>query len=176
MILTLACMISCQNIVVQNKRLSFFVLFLWLVLAASGDIAYTVSYISVSPLYHSCTHVFDRVSSNCIISSQRSTDLESFFTRRLNYTSLLHSAAGFCRCHLLGDAWHSRLLCGSGPNEIIYKNDTGPTCCLWETMKILDNTWTTYLPNHSAILFFSLVSGNKESVTLTRWSHRITLS
>ena len=27
-------------------------------------------YISVSAEYHSCTHVFDRASSNCIISSQ----------------------------------------------------------------------------------------------------------
>lgn len=96
MTLTLACMISCQNLVVQNKLLSFFVLFLWLVLAASGDIACTVSYISVSPLYHSCTHVFDRASSNCIIRSQRSTDLESFFTRRLTthhcFSLLLASA------------------------------------------------------------------------------------
>jgi len=148
---------------------------LWPVLVARGDIACTVSYISVNPLYHSCTHVFDRASSNCIINSQRSTDLESFYTRRVT-THHCFTVTSFCRCHLLGDAWHSRLLCGSGLNEIIYKNDAGPPCCLWETMKILDHTWTTYLPNHSAVLFFSLVIGNKESVTLTKWSHSIALS
>lgn len=35
--------ISYQKTVVQNKLVNFFILFIWLVLAAGGDIARTVS-------------------------------------------------------------------------------------------------------------------------------------
>jgi hypothetical protein len=145
------------------------------VLKTGGDIACTLSYISVN---HYTTH--DPCFWQGIIQLYYKFSVTNwfgvFFHQAFDYTSLLHFVTNFCRCHLVGDAWHSRLVCGSGPNEIIYKNDTDRPCYLWKTMKIRDHTWTTYLPNHSAILFLSLVSGNKESVTLTGWSHSITLS